>query len=355
MIEATANGREGAFRLARVACFGIAAAFVLSAGTAHADTTLRFGLFTPKAHWYHKDLLEPWARDVARVTEGRVKVEFTAAPLGPMPRNFDMVQRGIADVTAGVYATMPGRFRVAQIQELANGDASVEAVSVAYWRTFERYLQQANEHDGTHVLAVHASAPLQLFMTKSAVTKLADLENKKLVAPSATVGKVIKALGAVPVQLPVTERYDAISKGVVDGGFLSTTSVPGWRITEFIRHGTQLAANGYLPGSFFVVVNQDRWNTIGEADRKAIMAVSGETFARKAGRGFDEEARDALKTISEAGVKLIEPERGLLAALAQASAFIEEEWRSAARAARIDPDAALALFREETRKAGSKK
>ena len=52
----------------------------------------------PRTHFYHSDVLEPWAQDVAEVTGGRVQVRFSTAPLGSYRRNFDMAWSGLVDL-----------------------------------------------------------------------------------------------------------------------------------------------------------------------------------------------------------------------------------------------------------------
>ena len=97
----------------------------------------------PPNHFYHKDVLVPWAGDVARITHGRVRLRFSVAPLGSYRRNFDMAWAGLVDIVGGNQSSTPGRV-VTQVNEtpfLASSD--VEALSVALSRTHERFLHRA--------------------------------------------------------------------------------------------------------------------------------------------------------------------------------------------------------------------
>ena len=71
----------------------------------------------PRTHFYHSDVLEPWAADVAAVTGERVQVRFSTAPLGSYRRNFDMAWSGLVDLAGGNQSSNPGRFRLTMINE----------------------------------------------------------------------------------------------------------------------------------------------------------------------------------------------------------------------------------------------
>ena len=55
-----------------IAAAGVALA--LTASVAQAQTTLRFSNWLPPAHYIVTEMLQPWAKEVETVTEGRVKI-----------------------------------------------------------------------------------------------------------------------------------------------------------------------------------------------------------------------------------------------------------------------------------------
>jgi TRAP-type C4-dicarboxylate transport system substrate-binding protein len=81
--------------LTAVAALGLATA-------ASAETTLRVSNWLPPSHPIVKDILAPWGEQVAKATDGRVKVEIMAAPIGKPPAQFDLIRSGAADVGYGV-------------------------------------------------------------------------------------------------------------------------------------------------------------------------------------------------------------------------------------------------------------
>ena len=308
---------------------------------------LRFNQFTPKTHWYHYKILEPWIAEIEKVTEGRVRVKFTTAPLGPFNRNFDLANVGITDIAAGNHSASPGRFPLIQIQQspfLASERA--EVTSVALWRVYEKFLKAADEHGDTHVLALHVGGGGHIFSLSKPLDGIDDLKGMKMLAGGLQNARVLEKLGVIPVHRSMAEAYDLISRGVVDGGLLPHSGLTGWHLLEFVSNEV-IFPGGILPGSFFVVVHQKSWNAISRKDQDAIMSVSGERYAIRAGIVFDEEAEKALDMICNSAVKLSVASPEFISGYAAAAEFIDEEWVRNADAAGIDGLAALHYFREQ--------
>ena len=211
---------------------------------------LRFNQFTPRTHWYHYKILEPWIADIEKVTEGRVRVRFSTASLGPFNRNFDLANVGITDIAAGNHSASPGRFPLIQIQQspfLASERA--EATSVALWRVYEKYLKAADEHGDTHILALHVGGGGHIFSLSKPLDSIDDLKGMKMYAGGLQNARVLEKLGVIPVHRSMAEAYDHISRGVVDGGLLPHSGLTGWHLLEFVSNEV-IFPGGILPGSF---------------------------------------------------------------------------------------------------------
>jgi len=322
-----------------------ALALALAASAAEAET-LRFNQITPSNHFYHQRVLMPWAADVEKATEGRIKIEFTGASLGPMQRQFDLALTGVADITTGNQAPIPGRFPMTLLTELPFLGDSAEAVSVALWRVHEKHLAKADEYKGTQILTLFVSGPAQFFTTKGPITELDQVKGWKLRTSGITTDRMAKSLGAVTVNTPVSEMYDVISKGVVDGTFTTHTAVQGWKVDRFLRFETR-APGGLYFGPFFIVMNEAKWKAIKPEDQKAIMALSGEKLSRHAGHVFEEEDKKGMAVRAQAGTVVTRMEGAMLEDLRTRFAPLEQDWINAANAKGIDGAAAIAMLRAE--------
>ena len=310
----------------------------------------------PPNHFYHKDILVPWADDVARVTGGRVTLTFSVAPLGSYRRNFDSAWAGIVDIAGGNQSATPGRFVVTQINEtpfLASDD--VEAISVALWRTQEKYLQVADEFAGTQLLALHASGTQHWFTVEKPVQKLADMNGLKIAAPSDVGARLLSAVGAIPVFLTAPEIHDALSRGILDGVSMPYSGITRLGLQPYLQYQTRLAGGvGLSFGGFFLTANGDSWSLISPDDQAAILAISGEDFARRAAKIFNAEVRRSATELLEAGITDVEVAPGFDDELRKAAAFLDIEWTEKARAAGVSAEDALAYFRNEVAREGKR-
>lgn len=338
----------------RTAARSICAALLLAlsgyaAGPARAETTtLRLSNWLPASHPIVKDMITPWAKQVEEATKGRVKVQILATPLGSPQSHFDLARDGVSDITYGVHGYSPGRFPLAEIVELPFLSEKAEPLSVAYWRIFQKHLSAANEHAGTHVLSVFTQGPGQIFNTKRPLRSLADLEGLKIRIPNVSANEIAKTLGMVPLQAPSSKSYELLSSGVADGIMFSKDSVPFFRLEKVLKYASIVPA-GFYNASFFLVMNEGRWKSLSEQDRNAIMGVSGEAFARMAGKAWDAADAGALDQMRAAGMQVETLDGALLAEIEQKLSVLESAWLSKVGNSKVDAKAALQALRDEIR------
>lgn len=315
---------------------------------AQAQTVLRFNRWVPPTHHTQTQMMAPWAEAVDKATQGRVKVEFTQASLGPPPRQFDLAASAAADITFGDHTYTPGRFLLTKMVELPFTGNSAEALSVAYWRTYSPLPQAAEEHRGTKLLSVFTHGPATIMMAKKPVTSIGDLAGAKIRVPGEVTSRIISMLGGVPVAAPTTQVFDMISKGVVDGSVYNLDAYKNFRLEKYIHHVTTFDG-GLYNISFFLVMNEGRWNALPPADQAAIMAVSGEAFARRAGRTWDSEDAATLELLAKNGVTVTRADAAFVQAVRERTRGLREEWLRDVKAKGLDGDKLLAELQREYR------
>jgi len=324
-------------------------ALALSANAALAQTvTLRLNSITSPNHWFARDLMSGWGRDVEAATDGRVRIEATGAPLGPMARTIDMVAQGIADISPGNHGPIAGRFRVTQLLDIPFISTSAEAGSVALWRVHQEFLDRADAHRGVHVLSLWSSSPAHLFAVREPLARPEDLAGRRVVVVSSTAGRIAEIYRAVTLNAATDRWYEMLSRGVADAVISTNTAITGWNLQNVVK-AQLLFPEGLHYSSFFLVINRDRWNALRADDRAAIERLSGETLAIRAGRMFDEHDRTARAQIAGGGVRITTAEPDMIERMRADFAPVEQEWIRTAAAAGVDGHAALARFRELVR------
>lgn len=323
-----------------------AAALCLAAPLAAQTTVLRVSNWLPPSHPIVKDMIVPWARQVDAATEGRVKVQVLTTALGSPQSHFDLAKDGVSDITYGVHGYTPGRFALAEMVELPFLSEKAEPLSVAYWRVFEKHLAKAQEHAGTKVLSVFTQGPGQIFNTRRPIRTIGDFEGLKVRIPNVSTNELAKALKMVPLQAPSSKSYELLSSGVADGIMFSKDSVPFFKLEKVLKYAT-LAPTGFYNASFFLVMNESAWNRLSERDRNAIMGVSGEAFARLAGRAWDAADAGALDQMRAAGMNVDPIAPSLIESIRQRLAPLEVAWLDKVRGGPVDAKAALDALRAE--------
>jgi TRAP-type C4-dicarboxylate transport system substrate-binding protein len=308
------------------------------------DVVLRYSNWLPPTFHIHQRVLYPYFEEIAKATDGRVKVEISAGALGPPPRNYQLASDGIAGIVWGLHGYTPGTFTMSELVELPFHSGDAEASSAAYWEVYKKYFEPANMHPGVHTLTVHTQPAGQIFTSDRAIEAPADFEGLKIRSTNSGVAEALTLLGATPIGLPVTEMRDALAKGIVDGVSLTDEALYNFNISNLIKHGLEVPG-GLYNASMFLVVNQDLWDKISPEDQAAITAISGEALARRIGRAWQDEQDSAVAKVAADGIKVDEAKGPLLDYVHEKLSGLDAAWLKKADALGIDGKAAMDDYR----------
>lgn len=308
---------------------------------------LRFSSYLPSQHPMMTGLFQPLAAEIAAATDGRVTMEIAAASLAPPPRQFDMVQDGLANASFTTHSYTPGRFPLTGIAELpALGDKS-QAMSQAYWQVHQEFLAGANEHAGVKLMGLSTHGPGALWTNRGPITSLADLKGLKVVVPGGLGADIAAAIGVVPVEAPAPSWYEILSRGTADGAMFSIDAPMKFNLESFLPHFTKMPG-GLFNNSFAVFMGQRDWDALGAADQALIEPLLGADLSRRMGVIWDAGDATAEGRFAQAGITVTPVEGAFLDDLRAAVQPVEQEWIATAGAKGVDGAAALARFRTLT-------
>lgn len=316
---------------------------LLASGTAAfaEDVVLRFSNWLPPTHPIVTDMIEPWAADVAEATEGRVTLQILPA-LGAPGAHFDMVRNGVADIAFAVHGYTPERFKLTEMVELPFTAENAQVNSIANWRTYQEYFMGADEHEGTHLLGLWVPGSYQLF-TRTGVEEIGDLDGLRIRVPGAIVEQIATELGLVSISSPLTEAYDQISRGIIDGMFQTYGTVMDFNMTEHMPV-VFTVPGGFAASSQFMVVDEDAWNRISAEDQAAIDALSGEAMVSRFAAVWQEHNATSAEALMEGGLTRHELEGEDLARMQELLAPIRSQWVEAASERGVDAAAAWDFY-----------
>lgn len=324
----------------------VAALAPLTAVQAQTETqVIRFSNWLPPAHYIVKEMLEPWAEKVNEVTEGRVKVEFIN-PLGKPQAHLDLVRNGVADMGMSVHSYTASRFPLIEFAELPFTVEDGGINSVAYWRTYDKFMKDANEHRGVKLMGLWTSPATVIFTNKDEITSLDQLKGLKLRSPSPLFDSIGNAMGVTTVNAPASESYEMLSRGVIDGLFFQYDQIENFKLDKLLKSAVA-APGGLGKSSQYLFMNERKWNAISEADRAAIEEISGEYIAQDFGTKWQEAEVNSIKNLTDSGLKTYQVKGQELEDLQKNLAFIEENWLKAAAKKKVDGKAALEFYRAQ--------
>ncbi|MCB2191204.1 MAG: TRAP transporter substrate-binding protein [Deltaproteobacteria bacterium] len=281
-----------------------------------AQTVLTYSNFFPPTH-AQSQLAQAWCDEVKKRTGGKVNVQyFPGQTLTPARQAYDGVVNGLSDLAMGCFAYTRGRFPAMEALDLPLGYESGTKATKAANLFVDKI--KPKELDQVVVMYVHAHGPGLLFTRDKAVKSLEDIKGLKI-RSHGTSAKLVKALGGVPVTLPMPDSYQALARGIVDGSFYPVESNLGWKLAETVKFGTWSLPVAYTT-TFFVVMNKARWKALPEEVKTTIRQINQE-WAAKTGATWDQADQKGLEFfLAQSGRKIIKlsPAEG-------------ERWRQAAQ------------------------
>jgi len=277
-------------------------ALTLSSGV-WAETVLRVGTWLPPSNPQNAVVWPTWAKWVEEATEGRVRVEVQEG-LGHPKTLFQLVEDGVIDASFSYHGYVPGRFKLPQAVEQPGLGVSAEAASVALWRVYKKYFEQADEFAGLEVIGMFTHGPGYIH-SKEPLTSWDQIKGKKIRIGGGVQSALGERMGITPVAAPAPKVYEMLQQGVIDAVFMPMGEQKALRLHEVAPNVTELPGGMYL-GSFSIFMNPDFLDELDPQDREAILSVSGEKLSQMAGKAWDGIDAEGYKVAQESGVNLIE-------------------------------------------------
>ncbi|RSL32429.1 hypothetical protein D7Z54_15690 [Salibacterium salarium] len=289
--------------------------------------------------------MTPFAEEVSEKTEGRVNFEiYPGGALGGPAETYDNIVTGGMDAGWGLQGYNSGKWEIhtaMHLPFLANGSAA--DLSVVAQELYNQFPEIQEEYDETKLLWAHAADPYAIITNGTPVESFEDVKGLKLRTPSDEAGDMIEAWGATPVSLPAPEIYDAMQKGVIDGGVLPVAALADFNIFDVVDYVTLGKFNTSL---FYVMMNQDKWDQIPAEDQEIIEGMIGKPMAETAGEAFDQQREDAYNQAQEDGIEFIELEDAELQKFKDASEVVTENWLENMESQGVDGQAILDKTKE---------
>jgi TRAP-type transport system periplasmic protein len=277
------------------AAAAVPVATMLGDSRARAEDHLKWAVFTPDNEVTFRTVMKPFAETVQRESDNAVV--FDLFPNGALGRNPgsqpQMVVDGVADVAWVVPSYSPGRFPDTEVLELPGLFKDLRESSLVATRLNQR--KAFNDYGDFYVIGMWGTAPYSIH-TNFPVASIKDLKGKTIRASSKNESAALRAFGAVPIGMPVTEIPEAISRGTISG----TTS----HLSPFFDFGLDRVTNnhffiglGVVP--LAILMNKKKFDALPQSARTVIERNAGDPLTNRwieSVTAFNEENLEKLKS-----------------------------------------------------------
>lgn len=255
----------------RTLCLAGLAIAALAAGSASAETRLKFAHVYETSEPYHTCAV---ATDAAlmEATEGRYGVDvFPASSLG---KEVD-INEGLGFGTVDVIYT--GQlFAGRAYGPIAIGGAPFMFRDYDHWDKFrnsdlfQELAQGYTDATDNHIVAMTYYGARQVTSNKPILTP-EDMKGMKIRVPNAPLYQMFPiAVGANPTPIAFAEVYLALQQGTVDG---QENPLPTIQAKKFYEVQSNINLTAHITDALLTIIGGPRWDMMEEGDRDALIKV----------------------------------------------------------------------------------
>ena len=247
--------------------------------------------------------LQAWLDDMTAKSNGSIKVDpyWQGSLVAPI--------NAYAETSAGVTDLMtqnPGMETDHFILETAitymycGQLPYAEQVAVAH-ELWEQVPDWQAEFSDVEVLGFGAAGNNFCLLTTTPIKSLADLKGKDIRVMEQWAFDLFLELGANPIKMPLSEMYEGLQKGVIDGVLLTKGHYVAENLTEYVSYITDI---GITPAPcVWTYINKDCFNGL-SANQKEIIKSCGTASEQALIAAADDQCANSEKVAKENGVEI---------------------------------------------------
>ncbi len=275
-----------------------------TSGASGGETTLRVTDIYTMQHSIGKNGIQPYMDAVEKRTDGRVKFDyFPAEQLMAGEDVAEGLSSGAADIANVLYLESANPLMyVPQLPGLFSDD-QVEPASQAFMdfaTSNEAVMGKFNEL-GMKPLFCFTVTNYQIQFPEAGVDSFEELRGLQIRAAGSVLPFSVQALGAAPVDVDITEAYDAFNRGVIDGIALSVPSVKAYGFEEILKSAVTNLDLGGFPVCY--AISQEAWDSLSAQDQQ-VLRSEGQKIVGSVSAALQEELQQDLQNWESMGIQL---------------------------------------------------
>ncbi len=232
------------------------------------------------------NLINKWCQQITDASDGLITFEiYGGGSLGAAKDHYDMVRSGTCDIAYSFYGIHAGVFKSFETFSIPMiGFVNAEQASKAIWDFYENNDYAAKEMSSVHLLLAHSYSPCVLSTNGFKVEKAADLKGRSLRIMSGPINTFFTKLGATSMTVPISDIYENLQKGIMNGYVGGVDSILGYNLYE---NTTNILRTPIAAGPFYMWMNSNTWDKLPDWAKEIFSEYGGMTGAEFFGAGWD--------------------------------------------------------------------
>jgi len=251
------------------------------------------------------------AKRVSEISEGKMEIKiYPGGQLGPERTCVELLQIGSLDMTKVSTAVMEGFVPTYRVLGLPYMFRDKEhAYKVLDGEIGKDLLLEGTDY-WLRGLCFYDAGSRSFYTKEQPVNSPDDLKGLKIrVMKSNTAVQMVRALGGSPTPISWGELYTALQGGVVDG---AENNPPSFYLSHHYEVCKYYSLNEHTTVPDILLISTHTWNKLTSKEKEWIDQAVKESVVLQR-ELWEESEKEALKAVSEAGVKIIYPDKKLFA------------------------------------------
>lgn len=265
--------------------------------------TLQYSMPLPVTHQF-VGYDEQWIDLVSELTGGSLTINpHWAGALVPMTSSYAETIAGVTDIVHAVPGNELQQFVVDNaMQYMYYPVSDTEQLLNVIKELYDAVPEWQAEYEGTKVLT-YGTSGMMYILSKNPIRSLSDLKGKTVRAQCDIGYKLVEENGGSAVKMPLSELYDALSKGVVDAVMIPIDTLETMQLDGIVHYATLVkVAEPWYVHKF---ISEKSWNKLSENQQNALLEASEERMQIELA-GVQDLTQSALDYAAEKGVEIIE-------------------------------------------------
>ena len=296
-----------------------AASLALAVSCAFAQALeLRVASGAPPAFPAHDPAYLTFIKEVAAETNGEITARHIGMDVANLTAMVSNLQDGTLDVGNIIASYFPADFPhmmlVGELSVLGDFGNAMAASTIEFYANCGD-CQAEMKKVGLTYLATLSTSGFELITARKPVRSTADIKGMRIRSTGANTAAWLEAMGAIAINVPFNEEYQALSSGLADGTLASPAQLISNRLAEIVKYYTKMSVLTISSSPNFPMRAQT-YAGLTEDQRKAVIKAATRgamTFEPRSRQQAQEGIVDLLKR----GGEIVEPDQELLDANAK--------------------------------------